>query len=46
VHDSLADFNYDATLPSDPRVVYVGGDERAQFAMNKVHIREAEFKTA
>ena len=35
VHDSLADFALDATLPSDPRVVYVGGDEIAQFAMNE-----------
>jgi Uncharacterized alpha/beta hydrolase domain (DUF2235) len=34
VHDSLADFALDATLPSDPRVVYVGGDEIEQFAMN------------
>ena len=33
VHDSLADFALDATLPSDPRVVYVGGDEIEQFAM-------------
>lgn len=29
VHDSLASFDKDATLPSDPRVVYVGGDEKA-----------------
>jgi hypothetical protein len=33
IHDSLADFNHDATLPSDPRVVYVGGDEREMFAL-------------
>jgi hypothetical protein len=36
--DSLADFALDATLPSDPRVVYVGGDEIEQFAMNDVAI--------
>jgi Uncharacterized alpha/beta hydrolase domain (DUF2235) len=36
VHDSLADFAKDATLPSDPRVVYVGGDEIEMFAMNDV----------
>ena len=33
VHDSLADFAVDATLPSDPRVVYIGGDEIERFAM-------------
>lgn len=32
VHDSLADFAQDATLPSDPRVVYIGGDEIELFA--------------
>jgi hypothetical protein len=32
VHDSLAAFAGDATLPSDPRVVYLGGDEKYQFA--------------
>lgn len=32
VHDSLAGFAKDATLPSDPRVVYVGGDEKLKFA--------------
>lgn len=32
VHDSLAGFAKDATLPSDPRVVYVGGDEKLQYA--------------
>jgi hypothetical protein len=36
VHDSLADFALDATLPSDPRVAYVGGDEIAQFAMHEL----------
>lgn len=32
VHDSLAGFAGDATLPSDPRVVYLGGDEKYQYA--------------
>ncbi|WP_084677063.1 T6SS phospholipase effector Tle1-like catalytic domain-containing protein [Massilia niastensis] len=32
VHDSLAGFAKDATLPSDPRVVYLGGDEKYRYA--------------
>jgi hypothetical protein len=32
IHDSLAGFAKDATIPSDPRVVYVGGDRKLQFA--------------
>ncbi len=32
VHDSLAGFATDATLPSDPRVIYVGGDNKMRFA--------------
>jgi hypothetical protein len=32
VHDSLAGFGGDATLPSDPRVVYLGGDEKYKYA--------------
>jgi hypothetical protein len=32
VHDSLAGFAMDATLPSDPRVVYLGGDEKYRYA--------------
>lgn len=32
VHDSLAAFAMDATLPSDPRVVYLGGDEKYRYA--------------
>ncbi|WP_257461085.1 T6SS phospholipase effector Tle1-like catalytic domain-containing protein [Archangium lipolyticum] len=35
VHDSLAGFGGDATLPSDPRVLYIGGDEKLRYAMNK-----------
>ncbi|WP_288380728.1 DUF2235 domain-containing protein [uncultured Massilia sp.] len=32
VHDSLAGFAKDATLPSDPRVIYLGGDEKYRYA--------------
>ena len=32
VHDSLAGFAKDATLPSDPRVIYLGGNEKYQYA--------------
>lgn len=32
VHDSLAGFNTDSTLPSDPRVIYVGGDQKLDYA--------------
>ena len=32
IHDSLAGFGKDATLPSDPRVVYLGGDEKFAYA--------------
>jgi Uncharacterized alpha/beta hydrolase domain (DUF2235) len=32
VHDSLAGFAQDATLPSDPRVIYIGGDNKMRFA--------------
>ena len=32
VHDSLAGFGKDATLPSDPRVVYLGDDEKYRYA--------------
>ena len=32
VHDSLAGFAKDATLPSDPRVIFVGGDEKLKYA--------------
>ena len=33
VHDSLAGFDTDETWPSDPRVVYVGGDSRLRYAV-------------
>jgi hypothetical protein len=32
VHDSLAGFGKDATLPSDPRVVYMGDDQKYKYA--------------
>lgn len=32
VHDSLAGFANDATLPSDPRVIYVGDDVKSRHA--------------
>lgn len=36
VHDSLAAFAQDATLPSDPRVVYLGGDAKYEYALNSM----------
>jgi hypothetical protein len=32
IHDSLSGFGADATIPSDPRVVYVGGNEKLLYA--------------
>lgn len=32
VHDSMSGFAKDATLPSDPRVVYVGADNKMNYA--------------
>ncbi|WP_257456117.1 hypothetical protein [Archangium lipolyticum] len=37
VHDSLAGFAGDATLPSDPRVIFIGGNRRLQYAVNQLH---------
>ncbi len=34
VHDSLAGFAKDETLPSDPRCCYIGGDKEMKFADN------------
>lgn len=34
VHDSLAGFAKDATLPSDPRAIYMGGDREIPYALN------------
>jgi len=33
VHDSLAGFDTDESWPSDPRMVYAGGDRKLRFAM-------------
>ncbi|MBC7995793.1 MAG: DUF2235 domain-containing protein [Rhizobacter sp.] len=33
VHDSLAGFDTDESWPSDPRMVYVGGDRKLRFAV-------------
>lgn len=35
IHDSLAGFAKDSTLPSDPRVVYLGLDVKSQHSMNE-----------
>lgn len=35
VHDSLAGFGRDFTLPSDPRVVYVGSDRKLDYARSE-----------
>ena len=32
VHDSLAGVDVDQTWPSDPRILYVGGDHRLRYA--------------
>jgi hypothetical protein len=32
VHDSLAGFDTDETWPSDPRILYVGGDNKLRYA--------------
>jgi hypothetical protein len=36
VHDSLAGFAKDETLPSDPRCCYIGGDSELKFADNRL----------
>ena len=35
VHDSLAAFAQDSTLPSDPRVIYTGGNNKMKYAVNQ-----------
>jgi hypothetical protein len=35
VHDSLAAFAMDSTLPSDPRVIYIGADRELLYASNQ-----------
>ncbi|WP_395853406.1 T6SS phospholipase effector Tle1-like catalytic domain-containing protein [Cystobacter fuscus] len=36
VHDSLAGFAMDSTLPSDPRVIFTGGNTKLPYAMNSL----------
>jgi hypothetical protein len=42
VHDSLAGFATDSTLPSDPRVIYVGGDRKLDYAKADTSSNEEE----
>lgn len=44
VHDSLAGFASDVTLPSDPRCIYVGGDFEARYA--RIDTRSSEERAA
>ncbi len=37
VHDSMAGFGKDLTLPSDPRVVFLGGDLKSMHSMEESH---------
>ncbi len=46
VHDSLAGFAQDATLPSDPRVVYAGGNNKIRFAGAEANPPEGQPKAA
>lgn len=46
VHDSLAGFAKDATLPSDPRVVYLGGDEKYRYANLRRREQDREVRYA
>lgn len=46
VHDSLAGFATDATLPSDPRVIYVGGDNKFKYAATQHRETGKETKVA
>jgi hypothetical protein len=46
VHDSLSAFALDATLPSDPRVVYMGGDEKFKYATLDSERGDSETKLA
>lgn len=38
VHDSLAGFAKDVTLPSDPRCCYIGGDDELKYASNRAMV--------
>ncbi|NVD71788.1 DUF2235 domain-containing protein [Duganella sp. BJB1802] len=46
VHDSLSGFATDATLPSDPRVIYLGGDEKYRYAINEPQQRSDDLQYA
>ena len=35
VHDSMAGFDTDESWPSDPRIVYVGGDRKLRYAFSR-----------
>lgn len=41
IHDSLAGFGSDATIPSDPRVVYLGGEIKYEYASRDSEENEA-----
>ena len=43
VHDSLAGFATDNTRPSDPRVIYIGGDVKSRHA--QLERQDAENQT-
>lgn len=40
IHDSLPGFSMDATLPSDPRVVYIGDNNKSRHASNPPSMNE------
>ncbi len=42
VHDALAGFDKDDTRPSDPRIIYVGGDNWLRYAVLWPGIEQAE----
>lgn len=46
VHDSLSGFAGDATLPSDPRVIYFGGDEKLRYAVLEHDTNNSEIRLA
>lgn len=46
VHDSLAGFAKDATLPSDPRVIYLGGDEKYRYANLQRPVQDSDVQYA
>jgi Uncharacterized alpha/beta hydrolase domain (DUF2235) len=46
VHDSLAGFGRDATLPSDPRVIYIGDDVKSRHAQLNNRLKNEERELA